>query len=368
MSEVRLALARTRGHVAKRMTCHVEVQLPGSTTMPQLRERDWLVNRMADRHVMQIASITMTHQFPDGIDLHVRNLKWFLDATDYHIYIITLPERLEKINIKDDKVTFITKPTPQDEFTMNPQTGWVDFWSWFPAIVKHYKISPEWFLFMEQDLWFFEKFDCAPEPRTVKTFYPHKSDYHNIMLNDRVLQPRIWEGAHLISAEVVNRAIDFNIKFAYYAESFLDRDRERYEMLFGGKISISMWTRPETMGEFSLYCALEERLGWNESEKAVHLVGPEVLHRNCPQTYNSCDQELLDEAQNRIPRIDVYLAIAIYYIAGNWKDCKHVKWDSWSQTKRDLRMIALTADQWMTQDQYNRLLQVLNYLDKEAKS
>src|SRR5205823_9742902 len=82
----------------------------------------------------------------------------------------------------------------------------------------------------------------------------------------------------------------------------------------------------------------------------------------------SCEQELLDEAQNRIPRIDVYLAIAIYYIAGNWKDCKHIKWDSWSQTKRDLRMIALTADQWMTQDQYNRLLQVLNYLDKEAKS
>ena len=28
------------------------------------------------RHVMRIASVTMIGQFPDGIDLHVRNLLW----------------------------------------------------------------------------------------------------------------------------------------------------------------------------------------------------------------------------------------------------------------------------------------------------
>src|SRR5438552_9098536 len=91
---------------------------------------------------MHIASITMIGQFPDGIDLHVRNLKWFLNATDYHIYIITSPKALKKINIKDERLTFITKPTPEDEFTINPQTGFINFWKWFPAIVKHYKISP----------------------------------------------------------------------------------------------------------------------------------------------------------------------------------------------------------------------------------
>ena len=317
---------------------------------------------------MHIASITMIGQFPDGIDLHVRNLKWFLNATDYHIYIITVPSVLEQINVRDDKVTFITRPTPEDDFSQNPKTGFVNFWRWFPAIVKHYKIRPEWFLFMEQDLWFFEKFDGVPEPKTVKTFYPDKSDYHNIMLNDQVLQPRIWEGAHLISAEIVNRAIDFNIKFAYYANTFLDRNREHYEKLFGGKISISMWTRPETMSEFSLYCALVERVGWDEIEKAVHFRGPEILHRKYPQIYNDCNQELLDDVQNRMPDINVYLAVAIFYIAGNWKDCKHIKWENAGWTvKRDLRKIVGTSDQWMAKEQYDRLLQVLNYLDKEAK-
>jgi hypothetical protein len=318
---------------------------------------------------MHIASITMIGQFPDGIDLHLRNLKWFLNATDYHIYIITVPSVLEQINVRDDKVTFITRPTPEDDFSQNPKTGFVNFWKWFPAIVKHYKIRPEWFLFMEQDLWFFEKFDCVPEPKTVKTFYPDKSDYHNIMLNDQVLQPRIWEGAHLISAEVVRRAIDFKIKFAYYANTFLDRNREHYEKLFGGKISISMWTRPETMSEFSLYCALEERVGWDEIEKAVHFRGPEILHRKYPQLYNGCSQELLNDAQREIPGgIDIYMAVAAYHIAGNWKDCKHINWKNAGRgVKHNLSKVARTADRWMTKEQYDRLLQVLNYLDKESK-
>jgi hypothetical protein len=224
-------------------------------------------------------------------------------------------------------------------------------------------------LFMEQDLWFFEKFDCVPEPKTVKTFYPDKSDYHNIMLNDQVLQPRIWEGAHLISAEVVRRAIDFKIKFAYYANTFLDRNREHYEKLFGGKISISMWTRPETMSEFSLYCALEERVGWDEIEKAVHFRGPEILHRKYPQLYNGCSQELLNDAQREIPGgIDIYMAVAAYHIAGNWKDCKHINWkNAGGKVKHNLSKVARTADQWMTKEQCDRLLQVLNYLDKESK-
>ena len=313
---------------------------------------------------MQIASITMIGQFPDGIDLHVRNLKWFLNATDYHIYIITLPSMLERINVRDDKVTFITRPTPEDVFTQNPQTGFVQFWSWFPTMVKHYKINPEWFLFMQLDLWLVETFDCVPEPQTVKTFFPVKNPYHNVMLNDQMLQQRIWDGAHLINAAIVSRAIDFNIKFAYYRDSFLDRNREHYERLFGGKISIAMWKQPELMGEFSLYCALEERVGWSEIEKAVHLRGLEILHRKYPQIYNGCSQELLDEVQREIPDgIDIYTAVAAYHIAGNWNDCKHIKWKNASEgMKRGLRMVAQTADEWMTKEQHGRLLEVLNRL------
>src|SRR5438045_9687872 len=101
---------------------------------------------------MQIASITMIGQFPDGIDLHVRSLKRIFNATDYHIYIITSLEALEKINIKDDRLTFITKPTPKGEFTTHPQTGFVNFCMCLPAILKPDKISPAWILSMQRDV------------------------------------------------------------------------------------------------------------------------------------------------------------------------------------------------------------------------
>lgn len=317
---------------------------------------------------MDIASITMVGQFPDGIDLHVRNLKWFLSNTDYHIYIITLPTVLEKINVKDDKVTFITKPTPGDDFIADSEKGFVSFWKWFPAIVKNYKIAPEWFLLMQQDFWFFEKFDGVPEPKTIKTFCPDNSVYHTVMLNDQVLQKHVWEGTHLISADVVNRAIDFNIDFGYNTSSFLDHNRDYYERLLGGKISISMWTRPETMSEFSLYCALEELVGWEETEKAVHLRGPETAHRRHPQIYNGCSQESLDEVkQPEIGYVNLYIPVAIYYIAGTWKDCKHIKWEKAGPIVwQTLRKVAGTADQWMTKEQHNRLLEVLNHLAKGA--
>jgi hypothetical protein len=317
---------------------------------------------------MQIASITMVGQFPDGIDLHVRNLKWFLSDISYHIYVITTPRMLEQIEIKDEKVTFITKPTPKDDFPEHPETGYVNFWRWFPTIIQQNKIDPEWFMFMEQDLWFFEKFDSVPEPQTVKTFFPDNTPYHNVMLDDKMLQRHIWEGTHLINAAIVNRAINFKIKFAYYADSFLDRNREHYETLFGGKIGISMWTRPETMSEFSLYCALEERVGWKQVEKAVHLRGPEILHRKYPQIYAGGNQALLDSAQSEVPDIDVYMAIAAYYIAGNWKHCDHIEWkNAGEEVKPTLSKVALTADQWMTGEQHARLVEVLSYLDKASQ-
>jgi hypothetical protein len=317
---------------------------------------------------MKIASITMVGHFPDGIALHVRNLKWFLGATDYHVYIVTSPKRLQQITVKDDKVTFIVKPTPEGEFAESPRNpGFVNFWKWFPAIVRHYKIDPEWFLFMEQDLWFFDKFDCVPEPKTVKTFFSEKGSYHNIMLDDQVLQPHIWEGTHLINADIVKRAIDFKIDFGYRAKSFLDRNRERYERLLGGKLSISMWTGPETLTDFALYCALEERVGWDEVEKAVHLQGPEILHRKYPEIYNGYNPEILDRAQRELPYMDVYRAVAAYCIAGNWKTCKHVEWkNAGEELRRDLCKVAPTAEQWMTKEQHDRLLEVLRHLDKTS--
>lgn len=311
----------------------------------------------------------MAAHFPHGLDLHVRNLKWFLSATDYHIYIVTLPELLEKITTRDERVTFITRPTADERFTENSQTGFVNFWKWFPAIIQHYGIDPDWFLFMEQDLWFFERFDCVPEPKTIKTFFSEKGTYHSVMLDDRVLQPHLWEGTHLINAGIVKRAIDFKIDFGYRVKSLLDRQRAHYEKLFGGKLSVAMWTGPETLSEFALYCALEERVGWSEVERAVHLQGPELLHRYYPQLYDGYDAALLERAQRELPYIDTHTAIALYYIAGNWPDWGGVNWaKAGPGTKRDLLKISRTAGQWMTPAQQTRLSEVLRAIERSPRN
>ena len=316
----------------------------------------------------KIASVTMVGHFPHGLDLHVRNLKWFLEATDYHIYIITLPRVLEHIDISSERVSLITRPTPHDAFTENA-AGFVNFWRWFPAIIEHYQIDPEWFLLMEQDLWFFERFDSVPETDTVKTFFSEKGNYHSVMLGDRVLQPHLWEGTHLINAAIIKRAIDFKVDFGYRATSFLDRHREHYERLFGDKLSICMWAGPETLTEFSLYCALEERVGWCEAETAVHLQGPELLHRKYPLLYQGYDESLLERARREVPYIDVYAALAAYYIAGNWNDVTPVKWENAGPGLRnDLRKVAPRAREWMSPQQHSRFLEVIDSLDRAPRT
>jgi hypothetical protein len=315
----------------------------------------------------KIASITVVTHFPHGVDLHVRNLKWFLDGTDYRIYIVTRPKVLEQIKASSERVTFITKPTPADDFTENPRTGFVNFWRWLPAIIQHYDIAPEWFLLMEQDLWFFDKFDGVPEPGTIKTFFSEKSTYHNVMLNDQVLQPHLWEGTHLINAAIVKRAIDFKIDFGYRVHSLLDRNREHYEKIFGGKLSVAGWTAPETLSEFALYCALEERVGSTEVEKAIHLQGPELIHRKYPELYQGYNEALVNRAQSEIPYIDVCAAIALYCIAGNWTECADVSWQkAGANLRSDLSKVALHADEWMTKQQYARFVKVLDWLRRTA--
>jgi hypothetical protein len=311
----------------------------------------------------KIASITVVAHFPHGVDLHVRNLKWFLHGSDYHIYIVTLPRVLEQIKTRTEQVSFITKPTPRDDFAENPKTGFVNFWKWFPAMIEHYDIDPEWYLLMEQDLWFFEKFDGVPEPGTIKTFFSEKSTYHNVMLNDQMLQPHLWEGTHLVNAAIVKRAIDFKIDFGYRVNSLLDRKREQYEKRFGGKLSIAGWTAPETLSEFALYCALEERVGWAEVEKAVHLQGPELLHRKYPELYERYDEALLSRAQREIPYIDIYAAAVLYCIAGNWIDCASVNWEkAGADLRSDLSKLAVHAHEWMTKEQHGRFVKVLEWL------
>jgi len=58
-------------------------------------------------------------------------------------------------------------------------------------------------------------------------------------------------------------------------------DEER----FGGLIGLFDNHLPDTMDELNLFCALEARVAFEREVPAVHLRGPETLHRRFPEIY-----------------------------------------------------------------------------------
>ena len=299
---------------------------------------------------MRAASITMIGQFPDGIDIHVRNLKWALTEQD-HIFIVTLPEFVEHFKLKsDERVTYIPFE-PQ----IVSENGFINFWKDFPSIIKKYEIYPEWFLFMEEDIWFFARPLFQNDPKIIRGFLPRGS-YRNVMLDEQIFHARVWEGAQAVHSKVIKNAIDFGVDFSFVRNTFLNKQKEKYEQEFGGSISMSMYKNPDTFDEFCLYCALIERTEMQHEVKALHVRGPESLHRMFPDIYRYATKERLQEVQKKMPYFDVLLAIAVYYTVGLWKEIDHLDWTkAQKESKREIERLLLTGGDWMTFEEYTRL-------------
>lgn len=261
---------------------------------------------------MRIASFTMVGQFPDGINLHVRNLEWALTDQD-HIYIVTLPEHIKQFNlINKEHVTFIP-------FVYKKKDPFVPFWANFPKILKKLNIDPEWFLFMEEDIWFYQNIDKLPNnPKKIINYLPLQKHYHSIFSNGKLIHPRVWEGANLIHSQIVKKAIERNINFCFVKNFFCE---SHYWKRVYGEITLGDWNNtPDTFDEFGLYCALWEKTIVEYESRAVHLRGPESLHRYFPNLYQKASEQEILEAQKKLNYMCVYAALGVYYIAGNFED------------------------------------------------
>jgi hypothetical protein len=304
---------------------------------------------------IKIASVTMVGQFPHGIKYHVENMKWALDQ-DSHIFIVTLPSIIEEQKLEKEKsVTYIPFETEKKE-------GFINFWRSFPEIVKKYKIDPEYFLFTEQDIWFFEKLNYKEEEKTIVSYLP-TGGYRNIILNDKLFHPRVWEGGQIINASIVKDAIQFGIDFSFVKETFLDKRRSFYENKFNGKIEFSMYKDPDTFDEFGLYCALEAGTNIKQMIKACHLRGPESVHRIFPEMYHFASAEKIKKVQKKIPYIDIYMVIAVYYIVGLWIDIKDINWEKAKEdTKKDLKKLLSTSKEWMKEEENSRMKEIVSLM------
>jgi hypothetical protein len=299
---------------------------------------------------MRIASVTMVGQFPHGIPLHVRNLLWALGPDD-HIYIVTLPRFIEELQLKNtDRVTYIP-------FLQPVEGAFINFWNEFPNIVRKNQIKPEWFLFMEEDIWFFAKPELPPaDPKTILSMLSGGSKYRNVMVGDKLLHNRVSECGQCVHGDVVRGAIDFGINFSFVANTFLDRNRTKYEEKFGGPIGMSMYQKPDTMDEFGLYCALEAGTHLVYDTKATHLRGPETLHRMYPELYTQQPASRVLEVQKKISYFDVLLALVPYYVVGLWPSVSHLDWTrARNESKVEVARLLRRGGEWLDFHQYTRL-------------
>jgi hypothetical protein len=300
---------------------------------------------------MTIASVTMVGQFPDGIDLHVRNLRWAL-SENAHIYIITSRSIITDFNLKNDhRLTYI-------EFSQgNDLHKFIYFWKEFPRIITEHCIEPDWLLLMEQDIWFYEKIkdDPLPGPKEIRSHLPPQINYHCVTIDKHLYHPRVWEGSALLEGAVVRRAIEFGIDFSAHPNWFINKDKEYWDNVAGGELWMGEYEQGDTMDEFTFYCALVEKTRTTHSPRAVHLQGPEVFHRSSPDFYNWREDEAMRAVAQRFDYyFCVYAAVAVYFIAGNWKneaDWKRIQPPCKSKFKRLLR----TANEWMKPEEYERL-------------
>lgn len=294
---------------------------------------------------MRIASITMVGQFPHWINLHVNNLKWALKPED-HIYVITTDDIIAEYNlINDNKVSYIS-------FKKESKNTFINFWKDFSKIINKNNINAEWFLFMEQDILFFAKPVLPENKKTINSFLPI-GDYHNIIKDKKIIHSRVWEGAQIFHKDIISNAIKNNINFSFVKKSFPINE-----------LSLSMYSNPDTMDEFGLYCAEKEKTNVKHDVKSCHLRGPESIHRKYPEIYNFCENEVLSKIQKEMPYVDILISVFCYYICGVWNDIRNIDWNNLKkESKENIKKLSLSCKEWMTKDQYSRFLYIYSKIN-----
>jgi hypothetical protein len=306
---------------------------------------------------MRTASVTMIGQFPDGIDMHARNLRWALSEQD-HIYIVTTGSFIKNYNLQNDqRVTYIDFGERDNIQTFLP------YWEEFPRIVRERGIDPEWFLFMEQDIWFHEKIkdDPPPDPKEIRGHLPLDTAYHAVLLdNELLVHPRIWEGSVLLHGPLVQRALLYGIDFGQHNNLFISKDKPYWDKLAGGTVRFGLYDHCDTMDELTLYCALVEKTTMTHCPRAVHLRGAEAIHRYQPELYQWIEEERLCSIADlwKPWNYCLYAAVALYFIAGNWKQGA-----DWKRMQRryqwQFKKLVPTAREWMKPEEYERLERIV---------
>jgi hypothetical protein len=253
----------------------------------------------------------MVGQWPHGLSLHLDNLKWALGEHQHQSWVVTTEEIQKKYQPKYPSVRFFSVPHRGMTF--------IPFWDIFPRLVKEQKIDGNSFLLMEQDIFFVEKIGVPSVDPQVITNYLPLSRYHAMTLNGELYHHRVWEGANLLHRNLIHGAIREGIKFTFTKNYFFEKERAAWEEKLGGKIGMIEFKAVDTMDEMCYYCPMRHNTRTVHEDKAVHLRGPETIHRKHPTLYHHMTPEGMAMIQKELRYLDLYVILAAFYLAGNYK-------------------------------------------------
>lgn len=306
----------------------------------------------------QIVTITMVGQWPHGLPLHLNNMKWALGRFVHESFIVTTNEIKEEYEKQFPWVKFIG--------VSQKGSGFIKFWEMFPHLVRQHKIDGEFFLLMEQDIWFYEQLTCLPhDPLEIINYLP-LSEYHAMTVDGEIYHHRVWEGANIIYGKIIHKALEEKMSFAFNSHYFFEKDRKKWEKNLGGKIGMRAFQASDTMDEMCYYCPMVHKTTAVFEDKAVHIRGPETIHRNHPKLYNSMTGPDVGIVKKKTPYLDFYVGMAGFFLAGNYDDIGKFDMHKMKpENKGMFKRLRHKGREWLDTATAARLEHLCNVLEKK---
>jgi hypothetical protein len=173
---------------------------------------------------------------------------------------------------------------------------------------------------MEQDILFHNKLVSLPHDEREIVNYLPLSQYHSMTVGGKIHHHRVWEGANMLYGKLVHKSLEDNISYSFTKNYFFEKDRKKWEKKLGGEIGMVEFKLADTMDEMCYYCPMVHNTEAVHEDKAVHLRGPETIHRHFPKLYHDMGPKDMEAIKKKSPYLDIYITLASYFLSGNYKN------------------------------------------------
>jgi hypothetical protein len=315
---------------------------------------------------MRITTITTVGQHSKGLDIHLRNLRWALG--DHKIVVQTFKSHQIKTDVPNVEIIEHEADTKK----------WYYFWDHTHEIIKRYAPETDWFLLMEQDIFFTSKptdqiFAKEPIQLSLESGYLAIFDSQK-----KMVYPRIWEGATFIKSNLLIEAIEKGVSLGGHPRWHDDLAKNYYTTLNGidyPKVQeyIDSFDSYDTLFAFSFFCfknkisfrSTAASIAYEIGNHVVHLRGADMFLRDEPDLYSDFKKishiRENDEAGRIFKRLSngcslLFLISGIqepsFFMAKNLlNDCDN----SFYWIKKKIEILSSSAHKWLTQEEQKRL-------------